>query len=72
MDPDYYGLSLILGGGEATLFDLSGAYAGMARTLINYTDNSSTYHSNEFFPPQMIIDKRKAIDVQYNHQCNNT
>ncbi len=60
MDPDYYGLSLILGGGEATLFDLSGAYAGMARTLINYTDNSSTYHSNEFFPPQMIVDKRKG------------
>ncbi len=65
MDPDYYGLSLILGGGEATLFDLSGAYAGMARTLINYTDNNSTYHSNEFVPPQLIVNnKNESISNQ--------
>lgn len=33
---DYYGLSLILGGGEITLWDLAGAYATMARTVLNY------------------------------------
>lgn len=33
---DYYGLSLILGGGEATLWQLTSAYAGMAQTLLNY------------------------------------
>lgn len=50
-DPDYYGLSLILGGAEATLFDLTGAYASMARTLINYSKNNSQYYSNEFNNP---------------------
>ncbi len=33
---DHYGLSLILGGSEATLWDLTNIYAGMARTLNNY------------------------------------
>lgn len=36
--PDHYGLSLILGGAEGTLWDITGMYASMARTLNNYTD----------------------------------
>lgn len=35
---DHYGLSLILGGAEATLWDLTGAYASMARTLHTFND----------------------------------
>lgn len=34
--PDHYGLSLILGGAEGTLWDITGMYASMARTLNNY------------------------------------
>lgn len=34
--PDHYGLSLILGGAEGTLWDITGMYASMARTLTNY------------------------------------
>lgn len=48
---DHYGLSLILGGAEAKLWDLTGAYASMARTLDNYFErpgrnryNKSDYH----------------------------
>jgi len=47
---DYYGLSLILGGGENTLWELSGAYADMARVL-NHSDkymgkyDPADYHS---------------------------
>lgn len=33
---EYYGLSLILGGGEITLWDLAGAYASLARTVTTY------------------------------------
>lgn len=33
---DHYGLSLILGGAEGTLWDMANIYAGMARTLNNY------------------------------------
>ena len=42
----HYGLSLILGGGEATLWELASAYASMARVLITnpgtQTSNSSS------------------------------
>ncbi|MRR20704.1 penicillin-binding protein 1C, partial [bacterium] len=37
----HYGLSLILGGGEATLWELAGAYASMAREL---SDSSDGWH----------------------------
>jgi penicillin-binding protein 1C len=37
---DHYGLSLILGGAEATLYDLAGIYAGMARSLNKYNESS--------------------------------
>ena len=38
LPPDHYGLSLILGGAEGTLWDITGMYASMARTLSNYFD----------------------------------
>ena len=44
----HYGLSLILGGAEASLWQLCSTYAGMARTLSGYTDNSSTYANSDF------------------------
>jgi penicillin-binding protein 1C len=56
--PDYYGLSLILGGAEAKLFDLSGAYASMARTLNDYTQNNSTYFENAFHAPYIFKQQR--------------
>lgn len=34
--PDHYGLSLILGGAEGTLWDITGMYASMGRVLNNY------------------------------------
>jgi penicillin-binding protein 1C len=38
----HYGLSLILGGGEASLWELAGAYASMARTLNNANAGTAT------------------------------
>ena len=38
----HYGLSLILGGGEASLWELSGAYASMARVLNNSLSGSGS------------------------------
>ena len=48
--PDHYGLSLILGGAEGTLWDITGAYASMARTLNNYFDRpgKSRYEKGDF------------------------
>ncbi len=53
-DPDYYGLSLILGGAEATLFDVTGAYVAMAGTLNNYTESNSNYDSKAYNQPTVF------------------
>jgi len=45
---NHYGLSLILGGAEASLWDLSSTYAGMARILNNYSINNGSYQSSDF------------------------
>ncbi len=52
---DYYGLSLILGGGEATLWQLTGAYAGMAQTLLHYNQFYGKFTGHEYDP--LITDK---------------
>ncbi len=51
----HYGLSLILGGGETSLWELSSVYSSMARSLSNYTDrphklgySKDDYHHNRF------------------------
>lgn len=54
---DHYGLSLILGGAEATLFDVTGVYASMARTLNNYFQaaGANRYAANNFRAPHFIL-----------------
>lgn len=42
----YYGLSLILGGAESSLYQLAGAYSSMARVL-NHYDESEIYRYSE-------------------------
>jgi len=46
-DAGYYGLSLILGGGEATLKELVSAYGSMARVLNRY-NKKSEYYSGDY------------------------
>lgn len=50
---DHYGLSLILGGAEGSLWDITGMYASMARTLNNYFlhPGKYRYHRNDFHKP---------------------
>lgn len=45
---NHYGLSLILGGAESSLWEITNAYAGMASTLNYYTESSSEYRIGEF------------------------
>ena len=47
---DHYGLSLILGGCEGSLWDFAGMYASMARTLDNYYANGAQYNPEDFRP----------------------
>jgi penicillin-binding protein 1C len=48
--PDHYGLSIILGGSEAKLWDLTGMYASMARSLNNYIPNGGKYNKYDLRP----------------------
>jgi len=45
---DHYGLPLILGGAESSLWDITKAYAGMASTLKYFNTSSSEYRPSEF------------------------
>ena len=51
---DFYGLSLILGGCEVTMWDLAGVYASMARTLNHQTKNHGKLDAVDFHPPSYI------------------
>jgi penicillin-binding protein 1C len=48
---EHYGLSVILGGAEGSLWDIAGIYAGMARTLNHYWENNGQYNPNDFRKP---------------------
>lgn len=48
---DHYGLSLILGGSENTLWELSGAYADMARVLTHYQTYKGKYNPTDYHNP---------------------
>lgn len=54
--PDNYGLSLILGGAEGKLWDISCAYANMAQTLISY--NKEGRYKKHPFASYELRDKK--------------
>jgi len=51
---EHYGLSLILGGGEATLFEVASAYASMGRALANFSNHRKKYATNSYRPLHFI------------------
>jgi penicillin-binding protein 1C len=60
---DHYGLSLVLGGAEGTLWDITGMYASMARTLDNYFEHpgKNRYQKNDFHAPAYFSSADKPI-----------
>lgn len=48
--PGHYGLSIILGGAEGTLWDICGMYASMGRILIHQKDHNLEYRNNDIRP----------------------
>lgn len=59
--PDHYGLALILGGAESSLWEVTNGYAGMASTLNYFNSSSSEYRDNEFIEPNYIFGKKKDL-----------
>lgn len=69
---DNYGLSLILGGAEVSLWELCGMYASMARQLNHYSNNSAKYFDEDVHAPRVKLadtllysspDQNKGNDV---------
>ncbi|MDD2635357.1 MAG: penicillin-binding protein 1C [Bacteroidales bacterium] len=52
---EHYGLSLILGGAESSLWDICSAYASMARSLNNFSNNNSRYNINDYHKPNYLL-----------------
>lgn len=57
----HYGLSLILGGGENTLWELAGIYSSMARTLTNYHKNSGQYFEGDWHMPNYLQGQKTPV-----------
>jgi penicillin-binding protein 1C len=55
--PDHYGLSLILGGAEGTLWDITGIYGSMARSLNHYFEHpgKNRYDHKDFHAPRYFL-----------------
>lgn len=60
-DAGYYGLSLILGGGEASLWELTGAYASLSRVLNHFADEGK-YWLGDYHPPVLAAENRKSAE----------
>jgi len=54
---DHYGLSLILGGAEITLWDLCKVYRGFANTLTHYDESGGNYPDCPFQEPVLEINE---------------
>lgn len=59
--PDTYGLSLILGGAESNLWDLSRTYSGLSSTLSHFVGSGGKYRSEEFAELNYIQGKEAAF-----------
>ncbi len=51
---DYYGLSLILGGGETSLWELTGVYASLSRVLNRFLKEKK-YVREDYHSPNLIL-----------------
>lgn len=54
----HYGLSLILGGAEVSLWNLTKAYCGMSADLTNYTANNGHYDPGSYSKLHYALDNR--------------
>ena len=63
--PDHYGLSLILGGAEGKLWDITGMYASMARVLNRFGDHQHIKYAREdIHPPRYREEIEPMIDTE--------
>jgi len=59
---DHYGLSIILGGGETSLWDLTGAYASMSRVLNSFL-REKKYYKEDWHQP-VLVEQRGSDTIK--------
>ena len=59
----HYGLPLVLGGAECSLWEAVQAYAGMAKTLNNFYQFDGQYQDADFNPISFLLSKEKSTDL---------
>ncbi len=59
---DHYGLSLILGGGEASLWELTGVYASLSRVLNRYSKEGK-YCPGDYHMPVLLEGTIKSKEI---------
>lgn len=67
---DFYGLSLILGGCEVTMWDVAALYASMARTLNHQTKNQGRLNASDFHPANYIAGNNAATHNKKTYTTN--
>jgi len=66
---DHYGLSLILGGAETTLWDLAGIYSSFSRVINHFYEYNGRYADADWHKPVYILDSKGEPEndpVQFN------
>ena len=66
--PDHYGLSLILGGAEANLLDITNTYACMGRRLGAFYDRNGKYGSDDFRSPTFLRSRQTRSETRITDQ----
>lgn len=71
---DHYGLSLILGGAEGSLWEISGMYASMARTLNNFFEHPGArkYQRRDFHAPVYTTNETTSTPESNNLNLENS
>ncbi len=61
--PDHYGLSMILGGSETSLWKMAGIYGSMGRSLNNYFRYpvKTPYSIQDYHPPVYLTEKKGEV-----------
>ena len=56
--PFYYGLALILGGAEVSLFETTSMYAALGRSVLSYNENFGKYDSRDYNKAHYLADNK--------------
>ena len=61
---DYYGIPLILGGAESSLWDLTHAYASMGKILNTYNKNDGFYEKQPVYSSNLLITSKDNSETK--------